>query len=509
MPASSTLRLHPSDDVAVALRDLEPGDAIGAGDRTARQPVPIGHKVALRALALGTPVRKYGQIIGFASRGIGEGEHVHTHNLQFGEFEREASPRATPEPEPGPGAGASQAATFEGYRRADGRVGTRNYLAVVSTVNCSATVSKRISQTMSLSGELDDYPNVDGVIALTHGTGCGMQPDGDGLAVLRRTLLGYLTHPNVCGVLILGLGCEDNQVAALTAEVPVRAGLPVVQATIQQLGGTAAAVREGLARLREMLPEADKARRSTAPAGELILGTNCGGSDAFSGLTANPALGAALDLLVAHGGTGILGETPEIYGAEHLLASRAASDSVAMALADKISWWRDYVARNGGSMDNNPSPGNKAGGLTTILEKSLGAVAKGGTTPLREVVDYARRPSERGLVFMDTPGYDPVSVTGIVAGGATVMCFTTGRGSVFGCKPVPSLKLATTSDLFRRMPDDMDVDCGVVLDGVSISDLGRQLFGELLEVASGRKTKSEILGFGDEEFVPWQLGAVM
>jgi altronate hydrolase len=504
MPASSTLRLHPSDDVAVALVDLEPGDPIGGDGGTARQPVPIGHKVALRALALGTPVRKYGQIIGFASRGIAAGEHVHTHNLQFGEFEREAS-----RTDAGPVARATEAATFEGYRRADGRAGTRNYLAVVSTVNCSATASKRISQTMSLSGELDDYPNVDGVVALTHGTGCGMQPDGDGLAVLRRTLLGYLTHPNVCGVLILGLGCEDNQIAALTAEVPIRADLPVVQATIQQLGGTAAAVREGLARLREMLPEADRARRSTAPASELILGTNCGGSDAFSGLTANPALGAALDLLVAHGGTGILGETPEIYGAEHLLASRATSDSVAAALADKISWWRTYVARNGGTMDNNPSPGNKAGGLTTILEKSLGAVAKGGTTPLCEVVDYARRPSQRGFVFMDTPGYDPVSVTGIVAGGANLMCFTTGRGSVFGCKPVPSLKLATTSDLYRRMTDDMDVDCGVILDGVSISDLGRQLFDELLEVASGRKTKSEILGFGDEEFVPWQLGAVM
>jgi altronate hydrolase len=242
---------------------------------------------------------------------------------------------------------------------------------------------------------------------------------------------------------------------------------------------------------------------------ELVLGTNCGGSDGYSGLTANPALGAAVDLLVEYGGTGILAETPEIYGAEHLLAARAATPSVAADLAATITWWQGYTAMHGGSMDNNPSPGNKDGGLTTILEKSLGAVAKGGTTPLRQVVSYAERPAERGLIFMDTPGYDPVSVTGIVAGGANLVCFTTGRGSVFGCKPVPSLKLATSSGLYRRMPEDMDIDCGVILTGTTVADLGARIFAELIEVASGKPTKSEGQDFGDEEFIPWQLGAVM
>lgn len=479
--------------------------ALPASQLRTAEPVPNGHKIAIKAIATGGPVRKYGQIIGFAIRDIAVGEHVHTHNLRFGEFAREAKPASSVGASPQP----SAPAVFQGYRRADGKTGTRNYLAIVSTVNCSATVSRRISQTLALSGELDEYPNVDGVIALTHGTGCGMQPDGPGLAILQRTLAGYLTHPNVGGVLVLGLGCEDNQVTGLINGFPVRADLPVVQATIQELGGTAAAVSAGIALLREMLPTADLARRSEAPASDLVLGTNCGGSDAFSGLTANPALGAAVDLLVANGGTGILAETPEIFGAEHLLASRAENPSVATALAEKIDWWREYVAAHGGSMDNNPSPGNKAGGLTTILEKSLGAVAKGGTTPLREVVGYAQRPAKRGLVFMDTPGYDPVSVTGIIAGGANLVCFTTGRGSVFGCKPVPCLKLATTTGLYRRMPDDMDIDCGVILEGVSVSSLGEQVFAELLEVASGKATKSERQGFGDEEFVPWQLGAVM
>lgn len=507
------LRLHCSDDVAIAIEGLPAGAPVPlAGDVITAVPVPAGHKVALRALGQGDPVRKYGQIIGFASRPIAAGEHVHTHNLVFGEFTREAA--AQPAGQLGaagsaPPAPVEPGLSFAGYRRADGRVGTRNYLAVLSTVNCSATVAKRVARQLSASGELADYPDVDGVIALTHGTGCGMQPDGEGLAVLRRTLSGYLDHPNVGGVLVLGLGCEDNQVKSLTAQAEARADLPVVTATIQELGGSAAAVRDGVARLREMLPVVSRARRTACPVSDLVLGTNCGGSDAYSGLTANPALGAAVDLLVAHGGTGILGETPEIYGAEHLLAARAASPAVADALAATIAWWQRYTARHGGSMDNNPSPGNKEGGLTTILEKSLGAVAKGGTTALRQVVSYAERPAERGLIFMDTPGYDPVSVTGIVAGGANLMCFTTGRGSVFGCKPVPSLKLATTSGLYWRMSDDMDIDCGVVLAGTPVAELGAQILAELIAVASGKQTKSEAQDFGDEEFVPWQLGAVM
>jgi altronate hydrolase len=506
---SGLLVLHRADDVGVAVAGLPAGSELDGPDGrvVTAGPVPPGHKVALRAIAAGAPVRKYGQVIGFASAPIAAGQHVHVHNLAFGEFERAAEP-AGPVGEHTAGASAApEPLTFAGYRRADGRVGTRNYVAVVSTVNCSATVSRRIARRISESGEL--VPGVDGVIALTHSTGCGMQPDGAGMAVLRRTLAGYLDHPNVGGVLVLGLGCEDNQVRALTGELAGRADVPVVTGTIQELGGSAAAVRAGVEQLREMLPEVGRAERTACPVSELVLGTQCGGSDGYSGLTANPALGAAVDLLVGHGGTGMLAETPEIYGAEHLLAGRAATPAVAAALADTISWWQSYTAMHGGSMDNNPSPGNKDGGLTTILEKSLGAVAKGGTTALRQVVGYAERPAERGLIFMDTPGYDPVSVTGLVAGGANLVCFTTGRGSVFGCKPVPSLKLATSSELYRRMADDMDIDCGVILNGTSVSDLGARIFAELIAVASGKPTKSEAQDFGDEEFVPWQLGAVM
>lgn len=503
--------LHPADDVGVAVAGLEAGAhvAVAAGNARTTAAIPAGHKVALHAIRPGEPVRKYGQVIGFASAPIAAGDHVHVHNLVFGEFARaagstDASGRtAADAPVSGP------PLTFAGYRRSDGRVGTRNYVAVVSTVNCSATVSKRIARQVSESGELEDHQDVDGVIALTHSTGCGMQPDGAGIALLRRTLAGYLDHPNVGGVLVLGLGCEDNQVKAVTSQLAERADLPVVSGTIQEFGGSAAAVREGVAQVRALLPDVGRARRTQCPVSELVLGTQCGGSDAYSGLTANPALGAAVDLLVGYGGTGILAETPEIYGAEHLLAARAATPSVAAALADTITWWQRYTSMHGGSMDNNPSPGNKDGGLTTILEKSLGAVAKGGTTALRQVVGYAERPAERGLIFMDTPGYDPVSVTGLVAGGANLVCFTTGRGSVFGCKPVPSLKLATSSDLYRRMPEDMDVDCGVILSGTPVADLGARIFAELIDVASGKPTKSEEQGFGDEEFIPWQLGAVM
>jgi len=510
--ASGLVVLHDADDVGVAVGGLAAGSDLDgpAGRVRTAGPVPPGHKVALRAVAAGAPVRKYGQVIGFASAPISAGEHVHVHNLAFGEFARAAGPAgAVSGHSAATSAVQGEPLRFAGYRRADGRVGTRNYVAVVSTVNCSATVCKRIARQVSESGELDDQPGVDGVIALTHSTGCGMQPDGAGMAVLRRTLAGYLDHPNVGGVLVLGLGCEDNQVRALTSQLADRADVPVVTGTIQELGGSAAAVRAGAAQLREMLPDVGRARRTPCPVSELVLGTQCGGSDGYSGLTANPALGAAVDMLVAHGGTGVLAETPEIYGAEHLLAARAATPAVAAALADTIAWWQGYTAMHGGSMDNNPSPGNKDGGLTTILEKSLGAVAKGGTTPLRQVVGYAARPSERGLIFMDTPGYDPVSVTGLVAGGANLVCFTTGRGSVFGCKPVPSLKLATSSDLYQRMPGDMDIDCGVILAGTSVADLGARIFAELIEVASGKPTKSEAQDFGDEEFVPWQLGAVM
>ncbi|MBK0868910.1 altronate dehydratase [Saccharopolyspora sp. HNM0986] len=508
--APTVVHLHESDHVAIAGSDLAEGLEVRAGGQliSVREEVRRGHKIAVRSVAAGEPVRRYGQVIGFAAVDIRHGEHVHLHNLEYREFERhyEFAAEARAEdvvPEP-------RRTTFQGYVRSDGRVGTRNYLGVLTSVNCSATAAKRIAQQVRFSGALEDFDNVDGVVALTHGTGCGMAPDGEGIEVLRRVMRGYLTHPNFAGFLVLGLGCEDNQIVQLTRDVPLRADLPVVTTTIQELGGTAKTVREGVARLTEMLPEANKAGRSTVPVSELVLGTNCGGSDSYSGITANPGLGAAVDRLVAQGGTGIVGETPEIYGTEHMLVRRAESRAVGEKLLDKIAWWQDYTAKNGGSMDNNPSPGNKAGGLTTILEKSLGAVAKGGTTTLRDVVDYAAPVSSRGFVFMDTPGYDPVSVTGIVAGGANVVCFTTGRGSAFGCTPVPSLKLATNTPLYEHMREDMDVNCGGVVDGATtIDELGDEIFEHVVRVASGERTKSEEFDYGEEEFVPWHLGTVM
>ncbi|MEK6439319.1 UxaA family hydrolase [Pseudonocardia sp. T1-2H] len=498
--------LHAADNVVVASGDLEEGTA--AGGVTVRRAVPRGHKVAIAPMTTGEPVRKYNQIIGFAAKPIAPGDHVHTHNVEFKAFERDYAVGA--DVTETPMVPEAERATFQGIVRPDGRVATRNYLGILTSVNCSATAAKMIADQFRRPGLLDEFPNVDGVVALTHGTGCGMASAGEGLAVLQRTLTGYAEHPNFAGVLLLGLGCEVNQISGVADEWNLHPGTPVRTMTIQEQGGTAATVRAGVEALRAMLPPADEVSRTTVPASELVLGLNCGGSDAYSGITANPALGAAVDLLVCHGGTAVLGETPEIYGAEHLLTRRAVSREVADRLVERIKWWEKYTADNHGSMDNNPSPGNKAGGLTTILEKSLGAVAKGGTTNLTGVYGYAERVTAKGFTFMDTPGYDPVSVTGIVAGGATVMCFTTGRGSVLGCKPTPSLKLATNTDMYERMSEDMDLDCGVILGGgASVQEVGERLFQLVLETASGRKTVSEELGFGQEEFVPWQLGAVM
>jgi len=519
--ASLVLRLDPSDPVAIAREDLHGGTELPLGDRrlVVCDEIPRGHKVALSDLAERETVSKYGQPIGITTRPIAAGEHVHDHNLASLSRSPPARPAAGTRPSPAlePDSGRRReraspgaARTFEGFVRSDGRVGTRNYVAVISSVNCSATVVKRIAAAFSAPGALDDSPGVDGVIAITHRSGCGLAADGQGLELLRRTLSGYAAHPNVGGLALVGLGCEVNQISALVDQFELAPGSPVSAITIQELGGTVSAMREGVAQVRELLPVAGAARRSTVSASSLTLGLNCGGSDAWSGVSANPVLGAAVDMLVAAGGTAVLGETPEIHGAEHLLSARAASPSVARQLIERVAWWERYAAAEGGNLDNNPSPGNRAGGVTTIEEKSLGAVAKAGSAPLQAVYQYAERVRVPGLVFMDTPGYDPVSVTGIVAGGANVLCFTTGRGSVYGCKPTPTLKLASTSELYRRMADDMDFDCGAVLDGeASVTELGAALFEEILAVASGRPTKSEELDFGDEEFAPWQLGAVM
>jgi altronate hydrolase len=497
------MQLHEDDNVLVALESLTPATRLPAG-LTVPARVPRGHKIAARPIAEGEPVRKFGQIIGFAAKPIAPGEWIHEHNLALHEFDRDYTidPAAPPAPAEAP-------AHFQGFRRANGAAGTRNYIGILSSVNCAATVARQIVRQAERSGLLDDYPNVDGIVPLTHGTGCGMAASGEGFETLERTLWGTACNPNIAAVLFVGLGCEVFQIARMKSRYNISEGARFRSMTIQDSGGTPATITQGLAMLRDMLPEANAARREPLPASALVLALQCGGSDAYSGLTANPALGAAVDILVRQGGTAILSETPEIYGAEHLLIRRAASREIADELLARIDWWRDYVGRSGGAMNNNPSPGNKAGGLTTILEKSLGAVAKAGTTPLRGVYRYAEPVDRVGLVFMDTPGYDPVSATGQVAGGANILCFTTGRGSAFGCKPVPSIKLATNSDLYRRMETDMDIDCGDILEGVSIGAKGEEIFRRLLAVASGEPTKSERLGYGDNEFVPWQIGAVM
>jgi altronate hydrolase len=507
MNASDLILLHPSDNVAVARVDIAAGATLRLPDGrsiTPAMPVAAGHKIALEALAEGAVVRKYGQVIGSATQAIAAGEHVHVHNLGMGS----AHPALTAGQAYVATRPATSTASFDGYVRADGRVGTRNYVGVLSSVNCSATVCKAIAQAFA-GDAMAAFPGVDGVVAITHGSGCGMG-DGEGLELLRRTLRGYADHPNFAAVLVIGLGCEVNQVGKLVQGLDEREPGRIVTMSIQDAGGTRAAIEQGRQRVEGMLRAAGQARRTRVPASRLVVGLQCGGSDGYSGISANPALGAAVDLLVAHGGTAILSETPEIYGAEHLLTSRAATTEVAQRLLGRVAWWEEYAAKNGGDMNNNPSPGNKAGGITTILEKSLGAVAKGGGTGLMDVVDYAAPVRSPGLVFMDTPGYDPVSATGQVAGGANLICFTTGRGSTYGCKPTPSIKLATNTPMFERMQLDMDFNAGEIIDGtLDVAAAGERIFQLMLATASGRRSASEVNDLGDNEFVPWQLGAVM
>jgi altronate hydrolase len=500
-----SLRLNAKDNVIVAVDAIAPGDIAQGVMASAR--IPRGHKMATQPIDKGQPILKFGQIIGFASEPIAAGAHVHTHNCFFAVFERDYAFAVDAREEPLLPAEAR--ATFQGFRRANGKVGTRNYIGILTSVNCSASVARFMAEAVNRSGMLHDYPNIDGVVAFVHGTGCGMAAKGEGYEVLERTQWGYAGHPNLAGALLVGLGCEVFQIPRLKEKYGLVDSDHFHTMTIQDTGGTRKTIEAGVARIKEMLPLSNKARRETVPASELTLALQCGGSDGYSGITANPALGAAADLLVRHGGTAVLSETPEIYGAEHLLTRRAKNREVGEKLIDIIRWWQYYCARNDGSMDNNPSPGNKAGGLTTILEKSLGAAAKGGTTTLTAVYRYAEPITAKGFVYMDTPGYDPVAATGQVAGGCNILCFTTGRGSAYGCKPTPSIKLATNSEMYRRMIDDMDIDCGDILDGVTIEQKGKEIFDTILRIASGERSKSEQLGYGDNEFVPWQIGATM
>jgi altronate hydrolase len=503
-----TIRLNERDNVIVLTRAFSAGSRPAGSGKALEKNTLSGHKVATADIALGAPVIKFGQIIGYASVAIAAGEHVHTHNCAMGSHDQEY--KIGEDYQPIRYVPQAERLTFKGYRRADGGVGTRNYIALCATVNCSATVIRHIADHCNRSGLLDEFPNIDGVIALAHGTGCGMASSGEGYDTLQRVLWGHATHPNVGAAIFVGLGCEVMQIGRMKSMFGSKGEERFHGLTIQETGGTRKTIAAGIESIKALLPMVNAVERVDVPISELTLGLQCGGSDGFSGITANPALGATTDLLVRHGGTALLSETPEIYGAEQLLVRRAASKEVGEKLIERIRWWERYTEMNGGSMDNNPSPGNKAGGLTTILEKSLGAAAKGGTLALSDVLLYAEKVKEHGFVFMDSPGYDPVSATGQIASGAQLVIFTTGRGSAFGSKPAPTIKIATNTAMFKVLEEDMDLNCGDIIDGGrTIEEKGREILDMIIRVASGEKSKSEALGLGDNEYVPWQLGAVM
>lgn len=499
------VRLHPDDDVAIAKSSLAPGLVLitQEGDIAVRQLIPIGHKVALVARDVGEPVHRYGQVIGFATTPIAPGAHVHSHNLAVGALEHDYA--FCQNVRPVSYVPDDERRTFQGYVRAGGKVGTRNYLAVISSVNCSASVSRYVAEQFR-GDALREFPNVDGVIALTHKGGCGAHYGGAEVDLLQRTLAGFARHENIAGYVLIGLGCEVNQIPDMVERQQLG---EVTSLVIQDEGGLVETVEAGTRAIAHMLPAANACRRQTVPASELIVALQCGGSDAWSGVTANPALGRAVDLLVEQGGTAVLGETTEVYGGEHLLTRRAVSEEVGRKLLERIEWWEQYTAMHGAEIDNNPSPGNKLGGLTTIYEKSLGAIAKSGTVPMTDVIGYAEPVMTRGFVHMDTPGYDPVSITGQVAGGCNLVVFTTGRGSVFGCRPAPTIKVATNTPVYTRMRNDMDVNAGRILEGASVNDIGAEIFELMLAVASGTPTHSERHGIGEEEFNPWILGATL
>jgi len=503
---SPLLHLHPHDNVLVAKTALALGQEIPELGVRTRAQVPAGHKIAARRIAEGEQVKKYDTVIGVATRDLEPGDYVHSHNLQLVDYYRD--PAFGADVQPVQYVPEDQRATFQGFVRADGGVGTRNFIGILSSVNCSATVIKNIAAHFTPE-RLAAFPNVDGVAAFAQTSGCGMSSPSEHFDVLRRTLAGYARHPNLAGVLIVGLGCERNQVASLVESQGLQEGKLMRTLVMQDVGGTRATIAAGIAAIESMLPEANAARRSTVSASHLKIGLECGGSDGFSGISANPALGAAMDILVRHGGTAILSETPEIHGVEFMLTRRAITPEVGQKLLDRLAWWERYTAGQNAQFNGVVGHGNQAGGLANIFEKSLGSAMKGGTTPLRAVYEYAEPITENGFVFMDSPGYDPVASTGQIASGAQLICFTTGRGSMFGSKPAPTIKLASNTPMFTRLEEDMDINCGVVIDGeLTVPELGQQIFEQILRHASGEQTKSELLGLGDHEFVPWHLGIV-
>lgn len=504
--SSPLLRLHRDDNVLIARQVLTLGQTLPEFGLRLKAQVPAGHKIAARRIAAGEPIRKYNAVIGVAARDIEPGDYVHAHNIALVDFDRD--PAFGADVKPVDYLPESERATFLGIVRADGRVATRNFIGILASVNCSSTAINRIAEHFTPE-RLKDYPNVDGVVAFAQTTGCGMSSPSPHFDLLRRTIAGYAKHPNLGGALIVGLGCERNQVAGLMESQHLVPGETLQTLVMQDTGGTRATIAAGIRAVEAMLPIANRVTRQPVSAAHLKIGLECGGSDGFSGIGANPALGAAMDLLVRHGGTAILSETPEIHGVEYMLTRRAVSPEVGQKLLDRLAWWEDYTRGQNGQFNGVVGPGNQAGGLANIFEKSLGSAMKGGTTPLRAVYEYAEPIEQSGFVFMDSPGYDPVAVTGQIASGANLICFTTGRGSMFGSKPAPTLKLASNTPMYTRLEEDMDINCGLVIDGVlTIEQMGQQIFEHLLRSASGEPTKSELLGLGDHEFVPWHLGIV-
>jgi altronate hydrolase len=504
--SNNFIQLHESDNVLIAKSPISIGQEYPSLGIRARAQVPAGHKVASRRIGKGEPVRKYNAIIGVAARDIEPGDYVHSHNIELIDFDRD--PGFGEDVQPVDYLPENQRATFQGFVREDGRVGTRNFIGLLSSVNCSATVINKIAAHFTPE-RLKDFPNVDGVAAFAQTTGCGMSSPSPHFDLLRRTLAGYAKHPNMAGVLVVGLGCERNQVAELMESQGLKSGRLLRSFVMQETGGTLATVEAGIRAVEEMLPLANAYKRQTVPASHISIGLQCGGSDGFSGITANPALGAAMDILVRHGGTAILSETPEIHGVEYMLTRRAVSPEVGQKLLDQLTWWEEYTRGHQGQFNGVVGPGNQAGGLANIFEKSLGSAMKGGTTPLQGVYAYAEPIDKKGFVFMDSPGYDPVSATGQIASGANLICFTTGRGSMFGSKPAPTIKLASNSTMYQRLKTDMDINCGVILDeGVTLPEMGQKIFDSILKYASGERTKSELIDLGDNEFIPWHLGIV-
>ena len=500
---NSLIVLNKNDNVGVSQFIIPEKTKINGQEIRTIDPIPFGHKVCLKSINKGEPIIKYDQIIGFASKNINAGEHVHSHNLEFREFKRSfrVQNKKTIVDE-------KVDTFFNGILRENDQVATRNYIGIVSTVNCSATVTKMIVEKIKYSNILENYSNIDGIVPITHSTGCGMNTESEGMDMFQRTIDGFKNHPNFSHVFVIGLGCECAQVSLFDESLKKHNRIHFL--TIQDEGGTKKIVEKVFSQIKNLLPESNKIKRTPQSVSHLTLALQCGGSDGYSGITANPALGVAADLLVRKGGSSILSETPEIYGAEHLLINRANSQETADKLMERLKWWKNYTSINNSTMDNNPAPGNKRGGLTTILEKSLGAVAKGGKSILEDVLEYAEPLKNKGFNFMDSPGYDPVSVTGQVASGANIICFTTGRGSCFGCKPVPSLKLSTNTAMYKKMEEDMDINCGTIAEGKEdIEKVGNKIFNLVVNTASGNKSKSEINGYGDEEFNPWQVGVVM